>query len=113
MHQHPYPLRRLIALFLLAWIAVDLAGIDTCALDIDAGAPGSSAAAAVLGPPGTAHPPTPLHVDHCICHSHSIEPTTPACLAAPVRSAATMADLISARPHGDASALYHPPPASL
>ena len=107
MHRRPY--LRVIAMFLLAWIAVDLTAIDTCALDVDAECVGGPSATLAFRTPGSSHVPIALHPDHCLCHGHSIAPGTPAALAEPTLIETSVADAAAARPHGAASALYHPP----
>jgi hypothetical protein len=105
---HRSPLLRAIAIFLLAWIAVDLVAIDTCVLDVDevAGCPGSTVA---FRAPGSSHHGINLNPDHCLCHGHTIAPGTPAALAAPVLIETSLAAAVAARPHDSSSALYHPP----
>ena len=107
MRHRPY--LRVIAIFLLAWIAVDLAAIDTCALDVDATREGGPSATLAFCAPGSSHLPIALHPDHCLCHGHTIAPGTPTALAAPALSETSIADAAAARPLGSASALYHPP----
>jgi hypothetical protein len=98
-----------ITIFLLAWIAVDLAAIDTCALDVDADCEGGPSATLALRAPGSSHVPIALHPDHCLCHGHTLAPDASAHLCAPSLVETTIAGEAAARPHGAASALYHPP----
>ena len=107
MHRRPF--LRVIAIFLLAWIAVDLAAIDTCALDVDAECEGGSSATLAFRAPGPSHVPIALHPDHCLCHGHTLAPDASAHLAAPPLVATTLADAAASRLHDSPSALYHPP----
>jgi hypothetical protein len=100
---------RIVSVVLLGWIAVDLAGVDTCALDINAAPPAASTAEASLTPPGSSHPPEPADGDRCICHSQSVEPGTPVRFDAPSHGASSVADGSPTHPLTTASALYHPP----
>ena len=106
MRRRPY--RTLIAIFLLAWIAVDLAAIDTCVIDVleAAGGPGCTVALRV---PGGPHRPISVHPDDCLCHGHTIAPGTPAGLAAPDLIDTPVEAAGCASPHDMSSALYHPP----
>ena len=106
---HPHRLRRLIVLFLLTWIAADLAAIHTCALDVDAEVAGDPGGTAAFSAPGPSHLPAALHPDHCFCHGHTLAPDDSAGLAAPVLDASSVADATAASPRDAASALYHPP----
>ena len=104
--------RRLLrfgALLVLAWIAVDLAAIDTCALDIDAAPPVDAATVSVLGAPGCAHTPTGSPHGECVCHSHSVEPTATMRLAAPASLAMMVGVFPPDRPHHVPVPLDHPP----
>lgn len=107
MHRRPF--LRVIVMFLLAWIAVDLAAIDTCALDVDAECEGGPSATLAFRAPGSSHLPIALHPDHCLCHGQTLAPGTSEALAAPALIETSIADAAAARPHGGASALYHPP----
>jgi hypothetical protein len=101
---------RFVAVVLLAWIAVDLAAIDTCALAMDVGpvVPSSSAQAfRAPGPP--AHPHAVLHPDHCFCHGVSVGPGMAARLAKPFGTTARLADITSGRFHWTTTVLDHPP----
>jgi hypothetical protein len=101
-------LLRIVAIFLLAWVAVDLVAIDTCVLDVDeaAGDPGSSGA---FQAPGRPHVPVAPHHHNCLCHGQSVASDAPASLAAPVLIATPVVDATAATPRDAASALYHPP----
>ena len=107
MHRRPF--LRVITIFLLAWIAVDLAAIDTCALDVDAEREGGPGATLALRAPGSSHVPIALHPDHCLCHGHTLAPDASASLAAPALVETTIADEAADRPHASPSGLYHPP----
>ena len=107
MHRRPF--LRVITIFLLAWIAVDLAAVDTCALDVNAECEGGPGAALAFRAPGPSHVPTALHPDHCLCHGHSLAPDAAASLSAPPLVETPIAGKAAPRPHGSASALYHPP----
>lgn len=104
--------RRLLrfgALLLLAWIAVDLAAIDTCALDFDAAPPVDSAHVSVLCAPGCSRAPAGSPHGECVCHSHSVEPTAVIRLAVPARPATIVGMLRPDRPLGVPVPLDHPP----
>ena len=107
MHRRPF--LRVITIFLLAWIAVDLAAIDTCALDVDADCEGGPSATLAFRAPGPSHVPFALHPDHCFCHGHTLAPDASPHLAAPPLVETTLADAAASRLHDSASALYHPP----
>jgi hypothetical protein len=102
-------LLRFGALLLLTWIAVDLAAIDTCVLDIDAAAPVDSSTAPVFRSPGGSHVPTGVHHGACVCHSHSVEPTAMVRLAAPAHLIIFVGTLPPDRPHDAPVPLDHPP----
>jgi hypothetical protein len=103
-------LLRFVTIALLAWIAVDLAAIDTCALDFDVcPVVPSSSAQAFRAPAAPAHPHAVLHPDHCFCHGLSIGPDTSAWLFNPLSVATRFADPAPGHLHGVTAVLDHPP----
>jgi hypothetical protein len=103
-------LLRFVAVVLLAWIAVDLAAIDTCALDMDPDpAVPTSSAQAFRAPAPPAHPHAVLHPNHCFCHGLSVGPGMAARFSRPCSAAARLADLTPGRFHWTLTVLDHPP----
>ena len=101
-------LRRVTAL-LLVLIAIDLAAVHTCALDVGgvSGTPGTSVAPLdPLG--GPAHQHAVLHPDHCFCHGLSMGADTSP-LTDPFSSACAILDAPPGHLLKASSALYHPP----
>jgi hypothetical protein len=100
---------RLVTALLLVLIAIDLAAIHTCALDVDAmsGPPGTSVAPLdPLG--GSAHQHAVLHPDHCFCHGLSMGADASP-LADPLNSACAVPDAPPGHLLKASAALYHPP----
>jgi len=103
-------LRRVVAVVLLAWIAVDLAAIDTCALDVDkASGRARTSVAAVDSPGAAAHPHAVLHPDHCFCHGLSTGAHASPALMEPFPKDGAVPDTPPGHPRQVSSALYHPP----
>jgi hypothetical protein len=103
-------LLRFVAVVLLAWIAVDLAAIDTCALDMDASpVVPSSSGQSFRAPAPPAHPHAVLHPNHCFCHGLSVGPDMAARLSKPFNSTARLADLTPGHCHWTTTVLDHPP----
>jgi len=103
-------LLRFVAVVLLAWIAVDLAAIDTCALDMDPGpAVPTSSAQAFRAPAPPAHPHAVLHPDHCFCHGVSVGPGMAVRLSTPFRTTARLVEITPGRFHWTTTVLDHPP----
>jgi hypothetical protein len=101
---------RVAAVVLLAWIAVDLSAIDTCALDMDVGPVVPSASApAFQAPAPPAHPHAVLHPDHCFCHGLSVGPGTAGRLSKPLSATARIAEISPGHSHWTTSVLDHPP----
>jgi hypothetical protein len=101
---------RVVTALLLAWIAFDLAAIDTCALDV-----GSSRASTrtSMAPPDSrnavAHGHVVLHPDHCFCHGLSTGADTSAALIDPFFTGGAVPDTPPGHLLQAATALYHPP----
>jgi hypothetical protein len=101
---------RVATALLLAWIAVDLAAVDTCALHGGpARAPANERIAAPDGDGGPAHQHAVLHPDHSFCHGLSTGADNATALLDPLSIGQTVADSPSGHPLRIASALYHPP----
>lgn len=102
-------LLRTVTAILLAWIAVDLAALDTCALHRGQGP--ISARSVVSAPPaggGPAHSHTALHPDHCFCRAVSTG-AAHALPAEPRRPAEIVLEPPPGHPLHVPAALYHPP----
>jgi hypothetical protein len=101
---------RFVAVVLLAWIALDLAAIDTCALDADKASGRARTSVAALDSPGPgAHPHTVLRPDHCFCHGLSTGAYASPALMEPFRKDGVVPDTPPGHPRQVSSALYHPP----
>jgi hypothetical protein len=103
-------LLRIVTALLLAWVAFDLAAIDTCALDIGGGRVSRQASVAPLDLRGAlAHHHAVPHPDHCFCHGLSTGADTTAALIDPFFTSGG----VSGPPPGHvidvSSPLYHPP----
>jgi hypothetical protein len=101
---------RIVTALLLAWVAFDLAAIDTCALDLGRGQASRQASVAPQDSPGAvAHHHAALHPDHCFCHGLSTGADTTAALIDPFFTSGG----VPAAPPGHlvsvSAALYHPP----
>jgi hypothetical protein len=102
---------RFAALFLLAWISVDLGLPDFCAGDVfDGGCPSSR-----LSHNDTQAPKRTglLHPDHCFCHGHSITLSADVLIAESPQSSAVDPLCLNVVPAASLAQLYHPPQASL
>jgi hypothetical protein len=101
---------RVVTVLLLVWVAVDLAAIDTCALDVDQVPASAHASVSTLDPHGaSAHARVVLHPDHCFCHGLSTGADTSAALIDPFFTGGAVPDSPSGHLLQAASALYHPP----
>jgi hypothetical protein len=101
---------RFVTALLLMWVAVDLAALDTCALDIDKAAARTLTSVAPLDLQGaSAHPHAVLHPDHCFCHGLSTGADSSASLLDPFFTSGAVADAPPAHLLQVSSALYHPP----
>jgi hypothetical protein len=101
---------RLVTALLLAWIAVDLAAIHTCALDVDTSSGRAHTSAAAVDGPGTAaHQHAVLHPDHCFCHGVSVGPGTAVRLSTPLTTTGRLAELTPGHCHWTTTVLDHPP----
>jgi hypothetical protein len=101
---------RAATVLLLVWIAVDLAAVDTCALDIDSHAASARSPVALREAGGAStHPHAVLHPDHCFCHGLSTGADTTASLIDPVLIARAVPDSPAGHLLRASTALYHPP----
>jgi hypothetical protein len=100
---------RVVAAVLLLLVAIDLAAIHTCALDMTgaSGRPHTSIAA-LDGPVTAPHQDSPLHPDHCFCHGLSVGADF-AALTEPCQQAGDVPDMPSGHLCTVPSTLYHPP----
>jgi hypothetical protein len=99
---------RIVTALLLAWIAVDLAAVDTCALDFDRTP--ARASLTQLDPDGaSARPHAVLHPDHCFCHGLSTGVDTTATLIDPFAPGRAVPEIPQGCPLRISFALYHPP----
>jgi hypothetical protein len=99
-----------VTVLLLAWIAFDLAAIDTCALDFHtqpASARTSVDSNDLQG--AAAHSREVLHPDHCFCHGLSTGADSSAALIDPFFASGTVTDAPPGHLLRVSSALYHPP----
>ena len=102
-------LLRVVTTLLLLWIGIDLAAIDTCALDIDSlSRPAQGSLAPQLRPATPAHPHAVLHPDHCFCHGISIGASA-AGLINPISGDGALIEAPPGHLRQASSALYHPP----
>jgi len=101
---------RIVTALLLVWVAVDLAAIDTCALDIGGGRASRQTSVAPLDSRGAlAHHHAVLHPDHCFCHGLSTGADTTAALMDPFFIGRALPDAPPGHLLCVSSALYHPP----
>jgi hypothetical protein len=104
---------RIVAALLLAWIAVDLMAIDTCALDVGRRPMPGRSSVVQLDPadPGGAstRPHLVLHQDHCFCHGLSTGAGTRAALTERFLIGRALLGTPSGYLLRVSSALYHPP----
>jgi hypothetical protein len=101
---------RFVTVLLLAWIAWDLAAIDTCAFSEGqpAAVPWQSIQApATEGP--NAHPLSLPHPDSCLCRGHSTGAQPVAVLAAPACQELTVPPAASSYVFQISIAVFHPP----
>jgi hypothetical protein len=101
---------RIVTALLLAWVAFDLAAIDTCALD--AGTSPATARTSIARPDSSgavAHRHAVLHSDHCFCHGLSTGADTSAALVDPFFMGGAVPDAPPGHLLQAATALYHPP----
>jgi hypothetical protein len=106
------PDRRLLSVvtaLLLAWIAFDLAAIDTCALDFHAQPASGQASVAPDLQGAAAHSHAVLHPDHCFCHGLSTGPDSSAALIDPFFASGGVPGAPPGHLLRTSSALYHPP----
>jgi hypothetical protein len=104
------PILRAAAALLLVWIAVDLAAIDTCALDIDRRPmPAQSSVVLRHAPGASTHPHAVLYPDHCFCHGLSTGADTTAALIDPMLIGRIVPDPAPAHLLRASAALDHPP----
>lgn len=102
-------LLRFVTALLLVWIAVDLAAVHTCALDVGkASGPTHTAIVASDGPGAPAHQHAPVHPDHCFCHGLSTGANS-APLPGPFQPAGAVPDTPHAHLLRVPTSLYHPP----
>jgi hypothetical protein len=102
---------RCAALFLLAWISVDLGLPDFCAGDVfDWGCPASCMSHNDRNAPKRSGL---LHPDHCFCHAHSITLSAHVLIAEPPQSSAVDPFCLNFIPAASLAQLYHPPQPSL
>jgi hypothetical protein len=100
---------RVVTALLLAWIAVDLAAIDTCALDFDKLSASAQASVAPFDSGGgSAHPHAVLHPDHCFCHGLSVGADS-SVLGDPFNGGVAVPDAPQGHLLRVSAALYHPP----
>jgi hypothetical protein len=100
---------RFVTALLLVWIAVDLAAVDTCALDVDRlSAPAHTSVGPLTRPGAATHPRVVLHPDHCFCHGLSIGADSSALLE-PFRTDGAVPDAPPGHLLRVSFALYHPP----
>ena len=103
-------LLRLVTALLLAWVAFDLAAIDTCALDVGSGRASTQTSMASPDSRGAvAHRQAVLHPDHCFCHGLSTGADTSAALIDPFFTGGAVPDAPPGNLLQAATALYHPP----
>jgi hypothetical protein len=103
-------LLRIVTALLLAWVAFDLAAIDTCALDVGRGrAPRQTSVAPLDSPGAVAHHHAALHPDHCFCHGLSTGADTTAALIDPFFIGRDLPDAPPGHLLCVSSALDHPP----
>jgi len=101
---------RFVTVLLLAWIAFDLAAIDTCALDLQKQAPSARTSVAPHDPQGaTAHPHPALHPDHCFCHGLSTGADASAALIDPFFTSGGVPGTPPGHLLRTSATLYHPP----
>jgi hypothetical protein len=102
---------RIVAALLLVLVAIDLAAVHTCALDMTraSGRPHASTSISALDGPGSApHQDSPLHPDHCFCHGLSVGVDF-AALTEPCHQAGDVPDMPAGHLRTAPSTLYHPP----
>jgi hypothetical protein len=112
-HDHVVPARRLLRIvtaLLLAWVAFDLAAVDTCALDVARGRASRQTSVAPLDSRGApAHHHAALHPDHCFCHGLSTGADTTAALIDPFFTSGSVPGAPPGHLVSVSAALYHPP----
>ena len=101
---------RIVTVLLLAWIAFDLAAIDTCAMAGDSSQTSERTSVTTPGSHGApAHPHAVLHPDQCFCHGLSTGADTTAALVDPFFAGRPVPDSPPGHLLRVSSALYHPP----
>jgi hypothetical protein len=101
---------RFVTALLLAWAAVDLAAIDTCALDFEkqpASAQATLSLSARHGP--SPHAQVVLHPDHCFCHGLSTGADTSAAMSDPFSPGGAVSDGPPGHLLQASASLDHPP----
>jgi hypothetical protein len=100
----------LATVLFLAWVAFDLAALDTCALAVERSHASQRTSVTTPDSHGApAHQHAVLHPDHCFCHGLSTGADTTAALIDPFFAGRPVPDSPPGHLLRASSVLYHPP----